>query len=402
MNYMKQPMQNPKDISDPTTAIDTTLALMAKAFTLNNTTLTNNNQKSSSNPSNMQIASPGMNMDQDRHMLMVEDNVGNQFRPNVVQNVRNQISQEEEAGIQSTQEEFKFMAAADASEENERVKTNCILENNLQQASTPGTQSDKALVYDSNESAEAQTKTIIDSLQTKLHDTIYKNAKLRAQLFDKVSKQKDTTHETSTNNKFAKQSILGKLTSSSRPKLYVVTPLRKSKAIPKIDESYALSKLVTSNLVPIPTESKVVKNDNVISSEIFRINHFKASRVDNFVPNKHVKPSVMTKPITVPQPHVITKNDVNSKTNGFSPKDVKSTARNRRPLLRNNPKNDKSWKVYLVICSMNYSNGENQFVLNSSAVTTADTSDKRQQQQDSTSSTSTLATTITADGNFDW
>ncbi|GJR51542.1 hypothetical protein Tco_1402063 [Tanacetum coccineum] len=41
------------------------------------------------------------------------------------------------------------------------------------------------------------------------------------------------------------------------------------------------------------------------------------------------------------------------------------------------------------------------FVSKSSAVTTADASDKRQQQQDSTSSTSTLATTITADGNFD-
>ncbi|GJZ75978.1 hypothetical protein Tco_0640443 [Tanacetum coccineum] len=48
------------------------------------------------------------------------------------------------------------------------------------------------------------------------------------------------------------------------------------------------------------------------------------------------------------------------------------------------------------------SNGENQVVSKSSAVTTADASDKCQQQQDSTSSTSTLATTITADGNFDF
>nr|GEW91563.1 hypothetical protein [Tanacetum cinerariifolium] len=32
-----------------------------------------------------------MNMDQDRQMLMVEDNVGNQFRPNAIQNVRNQV-----------------------------------------------------------------------------------------------------------------------------------------------------------------------------------------------------------------------------------------------------------------------------------------------------------------------
>ncbi|GJX52241.1 hypothetical protein Tco_0280610 [Tanacetum coccineum] len=48
-----------------------------------------------------------------------------------------------------------------------------------------------------------------------------------------------------------------------------------------------------------------------------------------------------------------------------------------------------------------YFNGENQVVLKSSAVTTTDASNKRQQQPDSTSSTSTLATTITANGNFD-
>ncbi|GJV52070.1 hypothetical protein Tco_1447811 [Tanacetum coccineum] len=47
-----------------------------------------------------------------------------------------------------------------------------------------------------------------------------------------------------------------------------------------------------------------------------------------------------------------------------------------------------------------YFNGENQVVSKSSAVTTSEVSDKRQQQRDSTSSTSTLATTITADGNF--
>ncbi|GJU38538.1 hypothetical protein Tco_1191495 [Tanacetum coccineum] len=83
-------MQNPGDILNPTTAFNMAFALMAKAFTLNDTTPTNNNQRSSSNPSSMQIAQPGMNMDQDRQMLMVEDNVGNQFRPNAMQNVGNQ------------------------------------------------------------------------------------------------------------------------------------------------------------------------------------------------------------------------------------------------------------------------------------------------------------------------
>nr|GEZ68804.1 retrovirus-related Pol polyprotein from transposon TNT 1-94 [Tanacetum cinerariifolium] len=49
-----------------------------------------------------------------------------------------------------------------------------------------------------------QTKTIINSLQNKLQDTIYENAKLRAQLFDKVSDEKDTACGMSVNTKFAK------------------------------------------------------------------------------------------------------------------------------------------------------------------------------------------------------
>ncbi|GJZ74363.1 hypothetical protein Tco_0638509 [Tanacetum coccineum] len=49
-----------------------------------------------------------------------------------------------------------------------------------------------------------------------------------------------------------------------------------------------------------------------------------------------------------------------------------------------------------------YFNGENQVVSKSSAVTTTDASNKRQQQPDSTSSTSTLATTVTANENFDF
>ncbi|GKB07921.1 hypothetical protein Tco_0836205 [Tanacetum coccineum] len=144
--------------------------------------------------------------------------------------------------------------------------------------------------------------------KNKLHDMIYENAKLRAQLFDKVSEQKDTTRGTSANTKFAKQSILGKPPSSSKPKLYAVTPLPKSTAFPKVGEMNALSNQVTSNSVPSSQESNIMKNDNVLSPGIFRMNPFKASRVDNFVPNKHVKASVRTKPITVSQPHVITKN----------------------------------------------------------------------------------------------
>nr|GFB17987.1 hypothetical protein [Tanacetum cinerariifolium] len=197
-------------------------------------------------------------------------------------------------------------------------------------------------LFDSISVTQTQTKTIMDSLQNKLHDTVYKNAKLRAWLFDKVFEQKDTTRGTSANTKFAKKSILGKPPSSSRPKLYVVTPLPKSMVFPKVGETHALSKPINSNLVSTPTESTVVNNERVIALGIFKINPFKASRVDNFVPNKHVKASVRTKLITVSQPHIITKNDVKSKTNGFSPKYVKSATKTRRPLPRNNPNNDKA------------------------------------------------------------
>nr|GFD09077.1 hypothetical protein [Tanacetum cinerariifolium] len=100
---MQQPMPNPEDITDPTTAINMTFSLMAKAFKLNYSTPTNNNQRISSNPRNKQIAQPGMNMGQDRQMQMVGGNGGNQFRQyawqnagnlnNAVQNVGNQVAQ---------------------------------------------------------------------------------------------------------------------------------------------------------------------------------------------------------------------------------------------------------------------------------------------------------------------
>nr|GEX13688.1 hypothetical protein [Tanacetum cinerariifolium] len=58
-NYMQQPTQNLKDISDPTTAFDMALEFMSKAFQLNNTTPTNNNQRSLSNPCYNQIEQSG-------------------------------------------------------------------------------------------------------------------------------------------------------------------------------------------------------------------------------------------------------------------------------------------------------------------------------------------------------
>nr|GFA79863.1 hypothetical protein [Tanacetum cinerariifolium] len=122
-----------------------------------------------------------------------------------------------------------------------------------------------------------------------------------------------------TNTKFAKKSILGKP--------------------PKVGETHALSKPVTTNSIPTPQGSKVMKNAKVIALGMFRINPFNTSREEKHVPNK-VRASVRTKPITVSQPPVITKKVVNSKSNGLSSTGIENT-KTRRPQPRSNTKNDR-------------------------------------------------------------
>nr|GEX21099.1 copia protein [Tanacetum cinerariifolium] len=174
-------------------------------------------------------------------------------------------------------------------------------------------------LFDSIFMSRTQTKTIIASLQNELQITIYKNAKLRTQLFKKVSNQKDNTQDKSKNTKFAKQPIVENL--------------------PKVGETNALSKPVTSNSVSTPQESKGVNNDKVIAPGMFRINPFKTFREENHVP-KTVSASTRTKPITVSQPPVITKKDVNSDVNGLSSTGVDNT-KTRRPQPRSNTKHDR-------------------------------------------------------------
>nr|GEZ67251.1 retrovirus-related Pol polyprotein from transposon TNT 1-94 [Tanacetum cinerariifolium] len=121
---------------------------------------------------------------------------------------------------------------------------------------------------------------------------------------------------------FAKQSIMGNL--------------------PKVGESHALSKPVTSNSIPILQESKVMKNDKVIAPGMFRINPFKPYREEKHVPNI-VRASVRIKPITVSQPPVITKK-VNdrvpsaSKSSRRKNKEVEVEEHHRNLLLSKNKK----------------------------------------------------------------
>ncbi|GJT18753.1 hypothetical protein Tco_0877459 [Tanacetum coccineum] len=111
-NYLQRPMQNPenpKDSSDPTTAMNTALALLAKAFKVN-TIPTNNNQriclKVHYPPAIVQIALRGVYEHDPRH------------------------------------------------QDTNRFDEMLEIKDTLQQASTSGTQSDNALVYDSDGSTE--------------------------------------------------------------------------------------------------------------------------------------------------------------------------------------------------------------------------------------------------------
>nr|GEZ45408.1 hypothetical protein [Tanacetum cinerariifolium] len=199
---MQPPMTSLEDINDPTEAMNAALILFAKAFQLS--APTNNNQRTSSNPRNWINAwqnggiqgaqNAGVQNDGNQNGLVIVPGIANQSGTgNVVAagaegtRIRNQarcyncrglghiarnctarprrrdasylqtqllIAQKEEAGIQLQAEEFDFMAAAGDLDEVEEVNANCILMANLQQASTSGTQHERAPVYDTDGSAE--------------------------------------------------------------------------------------------------------------------------------------------------------------------------------------------------------------------------------------------------------
>ncbi|GJT58871.1 hypothetical protein Tco_1002404 [Tanacetum coccineum] len=129
-NYMPQPMQNLEDSSDPTTAFDMALALMAKAFTLNG----EGHYASTSHKAKEKDAALSSDTTTDCYKRMKQ-------------------------GIQLNYRNFDFNCIVPY-EEIEKVTANCNLQDNLQQASTSGTQSNKAHVYDSDGSAQNDSNVI--------------------------------------------------------------------------------------------------------------------------------------------------------------------------------------------------------------------------------------------------
>nr|GEU29867.1 hypothetical protein [Tanacetum cinerariifolium] len=151
-NFMQPSMTYLKDINDPIDAMNAALILFAKALKL--TAPTNNNQRTSSNPRNHQIAQLVINMGQDRQSQNVGWNDGNQFGQYI-----DQVAQKQQgakgAGIGNQARCYNCRGLGDLDEIKE-VNANCILMANLQQASTSGTQHDRAPVYDTDGSAEVQ------------------------------------------------------------------------------------------------------------------------------------------------------------------------------------------------------------------------------------------------------
>nr|GFC26628.1 hypothetical protein [Tanacetum cinerariifolium] len=125
--------------------------------------------------------------------------------------------------------------------------------------------------------------------------------------------------DTSENTKFSKQLIV--------------------ETLPKVGKTNALSNLVTSNSVSTQQEPKSVNNDKVIATGMFKINPSKTCREEKHVSNT-VRARTRTKPITVSQPPVITKKNVNSDLNGLSSTGIDNT-KTRRPQPRCNTKNDR-------------------------------------------------------------
>nr|GEW24074.1 hypothetical protein [Tanacetum cinerariifolium] len=275
-NYMPQLMQNPKDSSDPTTAMNMALTLLAKAFKVN-TISTNNNQRSSLIPRNSQISQPGMNTSKDIKMQMVDDNVRNQYG-NV--NVVTTPSEGNGNGINGNPTRcYNCRGEGHYASNCTRIHYSKHPHLELSLTTLPSMiQMDQLRKCEECKYDKISYDKAYNEMQQKIKQ-------LQAQLGDLKGRSSDTQCASNTLDPLPQKledgnvSVNhGKPPYSSRSKLYDVTPLPKSMAFPKVDETNALLNQVTSNSVPSSQESNVVKNDNVLSPGIFKMNPFKASR----------------------------------------------------------------------------------------------------------------------------
>nr|GFB76675.1 hypothetical protein [Tanacetum cinerariifolium] len=119
-------------------------------------------------------------------------------------------------------------------------------------------------LFDSISVSCVQTETKIASLKNELQCNIYKNAKLRTQLYKKVFDQKDNTHDSSKNTMFAKQptvEILSKIGLDNTK-----TRRRQPRSDTKNDRVPSASKRLDNTKTRRPQPRSNTKNDRVPSA----------------------------------------------------------------------------------------------------------------------------------------
>nr|GEW75628.1 retrovirus-related Pol polyprotein from transposon TNT 1-94 [Tanacetum cinerariifolium] len=163
-------------------------------------------------------------------------------------------------------------------------------------------------------------KNLFDSISSnrahaKLYDLIYKNAKLRARLFENTFESMKNT------------SGMSVTPHVDKPKLSAVTP-----------HSKKLHASTQSHSIPRPREFNVVKHRNLIAAGMFKINPSQTHRVD-LVLNKQSSASIRTNPITNSQRYVIVKKNISSNTVTASSTGLVHTDRTRRPQPKGKTRN---------------------------------------------------------------
>nr|GEU54177.1 reverse transcriptase domain-containing protein [Tanacetum cinerariifolium] len=341
------------------------------------------------------------------------------------------IAQKEEAGIQIQAEEFDLMAAVADLDKIEEVNANYILTANLQQASTSGTQTNKAPVYDSNGSTEIHnynncydneifnmftqeeqyTKLLepipephqvqqndsnvisdVSSVQLErgtldqhpatveetraYFESLYNNLAIEVEKVNSLSKEKSTVSSLleekirlKSDFKLRENELLDKQiqlenkikeldnilvkTGQSIQTMHMLSP--KPDSFYQIEHKMALGYQNLFYLKQAQQKQQSLYNGKVLlekhdppvvydSEETLQLAQERFilfSLLGKKSVSKQVKANVRTNPITISQPHVITKKGGNSNFNGLSSIGVDNTVKTRRPHPKSNTKNDR-------------------------------------------------------------
>nr|GEV92166.1 ribonuclease H-like domain-containing protein [Tanacetum cinerariifolium] len=215
--------------------------------------------------------------------------------------------------------------------------------------------------------------------------------------------------------------------------IYNEEPMAEPRFDSQVDVNNDLSKPVTTHYLPMGKESACAKPHHMIapgssrynSNDMVHNHYLEEAKKKTQESGRNSRPSVMPSARSqsisnvglrwVPTGKIFTSSTtkVNSEPTNGSNEDITNQYECKQTLdvsasTSINVQKEQSLDLSVELESLfgpsfdEYFNGENQVISKPSAVTTADASNKRQQQPDSTSSTSTLATTVTADGNFNF